>query len=130
MLQDINGKVLTSPIHKSRIEPHWNDYIQYQHEIMLSDLSKKRLKELIEIKKKEPNPYIDSASLVSDLLNEFGKEHQFHRNFNETFPHFTSGSILGMQLYILLLDDSEEWVFYKSKKLGHLYSNSTYILLK
>jgi len=130
VLQDINGKILSSPLGKSHIEQHWKNYERYEKEKILSDLTKKRLTELIEIKKTETNPFIDSAVLISELFTEFGAKHQFHRKFNEIFPDLTSGSVLGMQLYILLIEDSVQWIFHKSKKADHLYSSSTYFISK
>ena len=130
MLQDINGKTLSNPLGKPHIEPHWKDYERYEKEKELFDLTKDELAKLIEIKKAETSPFIDSAVLISDLLTEFGKTHQFHRKFNEIFPDLTSGSLLGMQLYFLLIDDSVQWIFHKSKKADHLYSSSTYFISK
>jgi hypothetical protein len=130
MLQDINGKILSKPYSKSKIETHWSNFLRYEREKSLSDLTKTSLTELIKIKKAEPKPYIDSAILISELLTEFGKNNQFHRRFNEIFPDLTSGSILGMQLYILLIDDTALWTFVKSKKTDHLYSNSSYFIEK
>lgn len=130
MLQDINGKTLSNPFGKSHIDAHWYDYERYEKEVSLSDFTKTKLLELINIKKMETTPFIDSGVLISELLTEFGKTHKFHRKFNEKFSDLTSGSVLGMQLYLLLIDDSEQWIFHKSKKEDHLYSNSTYFISK
>lgn len=130
MLQDINGKTLSNPLGKPHIESHWKDYEQYEKVKELFDLTNDELAKLIKIKKAEASPFIDSAVLISELLTELGKTYQFHRKFNEIFPHLTSGSVLGMQLYLLLIDDSAKWIFHKSKKADHLYSSSLYFISK
>lgn len=121
-----DDKFLTSPLEKTSIPIHWQQYILYTENEELYNFTKEALLEKIEIEKQKNDPHISSKILLADLLTEFGSKYQFHRLFNQSFPGFDSGAILGMQLYMLLLEDDMNWYYYKSKDPNHLYSSSNY----
>ena len=121
-------KFLTSPLERTTIPIHWQQYNLYIANEELSNFTKEALEKKIEIEKQKARPYIKSNILIANLLTEFGSKYQFHRLFKESFPGFDSGAILGMQLYMLLLEDDKNWYYNKSKDSNHLYASSEYFI--
>jgi hypothetical protein len=76
--------------------------------------------------KKMDSPYIDSQIVISKILTELGSKHTFHRQFSERFPNSNSGKILGMQLYNIILNDCDVWIFTKKKPKNHEFSHAVY----
>lgn len=70
----------------------------------------------------------DSQQVVSKVLTAFGSKHNFHRQFNERFFASKPSQMLGMQLYELVAQDSDWWVYLQSKPIGHVFPHSTYFI--
>ena len=66
-------------------------------------------------RKKKDKPYIDSQILLNSVLTKFGESHNFHRQFRERHANSDSGQVLGMQLYHLMIKDSDVWVYCETK---------------
>ena len=102
----------------------------YEEDECLYNLTKKEFLKEIESVKKTEKPFIDSQRLISQILNKLGNEHSFHRQFNERFPKLHKEQVLGMQLYKIMLDDPETWVYSEIKHSGHLHPHATYFMLR
>lgn len=126
MITDINKKTLIKELDKSKLPSHWNDYYEYDNNVELSNLTKTKFLNEIKAQKGEQKPFINSQILISKVLTEFGKKHTFHRQFKEKHPNLNSAQILGMQLYDIIVQDNDEWIYLETKEKDHLFSHATY----
>lgn len=128
MLENLNGKSLNSPVEARQRESHWNLYIQYSQNEELSSFTKVELKKQVEIEKKKNQVVISSKILLSNLLEDFKKRNVFFSQFETHFKGWDSGGILGMQLYIVLLEDDLHWIYEKTKDRFQVFPSSIYFL--
>lgn len=130
MLENLYGHPLTSPVEAPRRDDHWKLYIQYTQNEDLSTFTRDELRKQVEIiKKKEPGQVVISSKiLISNLLEDFKRRDAFFTQFETHFPGWDSGGILGMQLYMLLLEDDQDWIYEKTKDRFQVFPSSVYIL--
>lgn len=126
MITDINHKTIISELNKAELPSYWMKYFEYEADDELFNFSNNEIIKEIESEKKKDKPYIDSQILLNRVLNKFGKSHNFHRQFRERHGDSDSGQVLGMQLYHLMIKDSDVWVYCEIKRRGHLFPHSTY----
>lgn len=125
MITNIDG---AEPIKEldSKLPDYWNYYFDYKNDTELYEITKNELLKEVEKIKSSTKHYIDSKILVSNVLNKLGQTHTFHRQFNERFPNSHKEQVLGMQLYVIMIEEPDIWTYYETKHAGHLYSNATY----
>lgn len=126
MITDLNRKKIISELNKSKLPSHWSKYFEYEHDLELFSLTNNELIDVITEEKKKGRPFIDSQIIISNILTKFGSKYNFHRQFREHHPDADSAQILGMQLYHIIINDNDIWVYCDSKKSGHLFSHATY----
>lgn len=76
---------------------------------------------------KMQSPFLDSQQDISRVLTKLGSKHNFHRQFTELFPDFQIGQILGMQLYRIVLEHEQFWVYSPIQHAGHMFSHATFL---
>lgn len=126
MITDINRKKIIFELNREKSPSYWSKYFEFEDDIELYDLTKNELIKAIEAEKKEDRPYLDSGLVISKLLIMFGEKNMFHRQFREKHTHSNREQVLGMQLYHIMLNDDNVWIYCPTKKSGHLFSNATY----
>lgn len=126
MITDINHKSSISVLNKSKLPSYWMQYFEYEKDKELFDLTKTALIKAVSEIKKNAKPFIDSQIVISKMLTEFGNRSLFHRRFNEKYPELHREQVLGMQLYSIMLEDSEIWIYYETQHSGHLFPHATY----
>lgn len=126
MITDIYRKSTISELDRKKLPNYWSNYFEYENDTELFNLSEIELINLIEEKKTQEIPFIDSQIELSYILTKFGEKHIFHRQFHERHPNSESGQVLGMQLYCLMLKDTDTWVFSKITKRGHSFPHAIY----
>lgn len=127
MITDINNTNEISELNSS-LPSYWNDYFDYEKDEKLHDITAKAMLEAINVIKNTQKPYIDSKILISKVLTNLGNKHTFHRQFNENHPNLHKEQVLGMQLYKLMIEDKQTWVYLETKHSGHMHSNATYFI--
>ena len=126
MITDINKKLTRTTLEKANLKEYWEQYFIYEEDKSLSPLTEEEFLKEIELIKKTEKPYIDSQILISNMLTKLGNKHTFHRQFNERFPELHKEQVLGMQLYKIMLEDNETWIYCETKGKGHLFPHATY----
>jgi len=126
MITDINRKSVTSSLNKSKLPAYWNQYFDYEKDSALYDLTKNVFLDVIESEKKNQKPFIDSQIVISRILTDFGLKSKFHRQFNENHPNLKKEQVLGMQLYKIMLDDKDVWIYIETQHSNHLFPHATY----
>ena len=126
MITDINHKTIISALNRTKLPSYWTKYFEYESDYELYNLTRNELINEIEEEKKKARPYIDSKIVISLILTRFGVKHIFHRKFCEKHPDSDRGQVLGMQLYHIMLNETDVWVYCDTKKNGHLFSHATY----
>ncbi len=126
MITDINRQATISELNRTKLPSYWIKYFEYEADDELFNLSNNELIKGIETEKKKDKPYIDSQILLNSVLTKFGESHNFHRQFRERHANSDSGQVLGMQLYHLMIKDSDVWVYCETKQRGHLFPHATY----
>ncbi len=119
----INGKGYSS-FDRSKLYSYWNEFFVYENSSLV-DITEKELKEEIASQKYKAKPFIDSQQIINIILTRLSKRYNFH----ELFPGANGGSILGVQLYTLILKDDRDWCYFISKHPGHLFAHATYFIL-
>jgi len=128
MITDINGKSEIRVLNRATLPEYWGQYFLYERDNELYNLTKEEFLKEIESVKKTEKPFIDSQIVISNMLTKLGKRHSFHRQFNERFPNLHKEQVLGMQLYKIMVDDSDIWVYLETQHSGHLFSHATYFI--
>ncbi len=126
MITDINRKSTISELDRKKLPNYWSNYFEYENDPELFNLSKIELINVIENEKTKLKPFIDSQIMLSNILTKFGEKHNFHRQFNERHPNSDRGQVLGMQLYCIMVEDPDTWVYCETQKRGHLFPHATY----
>ena len=128
MLLDLNGQVLINPIDQTDITDNWKEYIKFKKNTHLSRFTKQELLKRVIAVKGQSKSIINSALLIGRFLRELSVNDNFHQQFKAAFPKIDSKSLLGMQLYILLLEDDTKWTFMKPKCAGAIFTNASYMI--
>ena len=66
--------------------------------------------------------------MIGRFLRELSVNDNFNQQFNAAFPKLDSKSLLGMQLYMLLLEDDKKWTFMKTKGIDRIFNNASYVI--
>ncbi|MDR3583793.1 MAG: hypothetical protein P4L59_00530 [Desulfosporosinus sp.] len=122
----INGKGYSS-FDRSKLYSYWNEFFVYENS-SLAAITEKELKDEIASQKYKSKPFIDSQQIINIILTRLSKRHKFHEHFHEQFPGANGSSILGMQLYTLILKDDKDWCYFITKHPGHLFAHATYFI--
>lgn len=122
----INGKSYSS-FDRSKLNSYWNVYFAYENSSLVA-ITEKELKEEIASEKFKPKPFIDSQQVINVILTRLSTRHNFHCQFHDQFPEENAGSVLGMQLYTLVLKDDKDWCYLATKHPGHLFVHATYLI--
>ena len=128
MITDINGKSRITTLIRKNLNDYWYQYFDYEKDVSLYNLTKEEFLREIETVKKTEKPFIDSQIFISKLLTKFGNKHTFHRQFNERFPELHKEQVLGMQLYKIMIDEPNLWIFHPTQHSGHLFQHATYFM--
>jgi len=125
-LQLINGKNYLS-FDRSKLDSHWDEFFIYEDSSLLA-ITEKELTEVIELEKFKAKPIIDSQQVINIILTRLSKRPNFYHHFHEQFPNANPGSVLGMQLHILVLKDEDDWCCFVPKHPSHLFAHATYFI--
>jgi hypothetical protein len=111
---------------KKSKDSYWNLYFRFKKETPhLHEISKQELlKEVEEIK--NGNRYIDSQQVIQRVLTKLGGKHNFHRQFDEKFSSIKKNQVLGMQLYVIMLEDNWDWHYSELQHNGHAHPHAAY----
>lgn len=129
MITDIKGKSRITTLIRKNLKDYWCQYFDYEKDVSLYHLTKEEFLREIETEKKTEKPFIDSQIIIFNILTKLGNKHTFHRQFNERFPKLHKEQVLGMQLYKLMIDDSNLWIFHPIQHSGHLFQHATYFMI-
>lgn len=111
------------------LEQYWNGYFLYRDRTPnLHAITENKLTVSIHETKMTESPFIDSQQLIGSILTALGYEHIFHRQFNEAFPEMKPHQTLGMQLYDIMVNDTDVWVYAETRHAGHLFPHATYFI--
>ncbi|MDR3539368.1 MAG: hypothetical protein P4L69_00130 [Desulfosporosinus sp.] len=122
----INGKGYSS-FDRSKLYSYWNVFFVYEKSSLVA-ITEKELKNEIASEKYKAKPFIDSQQIINIILTRLSKRHNFHDQFHEQFPGANEGSLLGMQLYTLILKDDKDWCYIVTQHPGHLFAHATYFI--
>lgn len=122
----INGKSYSS-FDRSKLYSYWNEFFVYENSSLVA-ITEKELKEEIASEKFKAKPFIESQQLINIILTRLSKRHNFHHQFQAQFPEANAVSVLGMQLYTLVLKDDRDWYYFVTKNPGHLFAHATYFI--
>lgn len=122
----INGKNYLS-FDRSKSDGYWEEFFIYENSSFVG-ITEKELKEEIALEKFKAKPIIDSQQLTNTILTRLSKRFNFHHDFHEQFPSANAGSVLGMQLHILILRDEEDWCYIVPKHPSHMFAHATYFI--
>ena len=115
---------------RDNVEQHWGAYFAFEGNAPLHSIPEELLLAVVEGARSKESPFIDSQRVVGKILTDLGGTHKFHRQFNETFPDLKPNYVLGMQLYRIMVEDKDAWVYYETRHPGHMYSHATYFIPK
>ncbi|KAA6340946.1 hypothetical protein EZS27_011215 [termite gut metagenome] len=126
MITDINHKTIIKTLDKSKLAIYWCQYFDYEKDRKLFGLTKTALITEVYKIKKNTKPFIDSQIVISKILTNFGVKSVFHREFNARHSKLHKEQVLGMQLYSIMLEDNEIWIYCETQHKGHLSPHATY----
>lgn len=130
MITDINQKSTVTALNRSKLPSYWMQYFEYEKDEELFELTKSALIKAITEIKKEIKPFVDSQIVISKILTDFGTKSLFHRKFNERHSRLHREQVLGMQLYNIMLEDNEIWIYLETQHSGHTFPHATYFMSK
>lgn len=110
------------------LKSYWGAYFAYEDNITLHSITEELLIEAVDKARSKERPFVDSQQVVGQILTELGPKHNFHRQFNEAFPDLKPNYVLGMQLYRIMVEDEDEWVYHETSHPGHVFSHATYFM--
>jgi hypothetical protein len=130
MITDINYRSVIGPnLRSGNLNPYWNEYFSYEHDAPeLHSLTSAELDAEVDRAQALQRPFLDSQQAISRILTALGSRHNFHRQFNEAFPAFKPGQVLGMQLYSLVARHMLYSVYHPTQHAGHLFPHATYFI--
>jgi hypothetical protein len=130
MITSISQCSKITQLDRSNLPSYWADYFEYEKDSTLYDLTKSELVGAVEIARNKIKQFIDSQQVINKILTECGSKHNFHRQFNERHKGLNAGTVLGMQLYHIMIEDSDVWMYYETQHPGHLFPHATYFIVK
>ncbi|MDR3542085.1 MAG: hypothetical protein P4L69_14115 [Desulfosporosinus sp.] len=122
----INGKSY-SWFDRSKLESYWEVFFVYENSFLAS-ITERVLKEELGLEKCKIKPFIDSQQIINIILTRLSKKHSFYSQFHEQFPDENEASVLGMQLYTLVLKDDKDWCYLVTKHPSHLFAHAIYFI--
>lgn len=128
MLLDSKGKVLSNPLAQSPITDIWKEYVEYKKSSYLLSYTKEELYKRINAIKKQGRSIIESAILIRGFLRELSVNENFNQQLETAFPKIDRGSVLGMQLYLLLHEDDKKWRFLEPESDDAIFLKASYII--
>lgn len=128
MITDINQKSKITTLNRKNLNDYWWQYFAYEKVETLYNITKEELLREIDLVKKTEKPFIDSQIIILEILTKLANKHTFHRQFNERLPELHKEQVLGMQLYKIMIDDPNLWIFYPIQHSGHLFPHATYFM--
>ena len=126
MIIGIDGNMIIKELNRANLPDHWGQYFAYEQDNELVELSREELLSAIGNAKHMAKPYIDSKIVIGAMLTKMGLKSKFHRQFNERYPELHKEQVLGMQLYKLIVEDLDKWIFHETHHSGHVFPNATY----
>jgi hypothetical protein len=124
MLTNIDGRILI--LDRGSMPDYWGAFFHFERQENLYRTTEIELLAGIDEAKRNPRPFIDSQQLINAILTRFGERHIFHRDFNAQCPGSNSAQVLGMQLYKLMIDDPDTWIYHDIQHPGHPFPHATY----
>ena len=128
MITDINERSEITTLDKKNLNDYWWQYFAYEGVESLYNLTKEEFLREIELVKKTEKPFIDSQIIILKILTKLANKHTFHRQFNERLPELHKEQVLGMQLYKIMIDEPNLWIFHPTQHPGHLFPHATYFM--
>jgi hypothetical protein len=129
MITSIEFRSIVRELNITNLETHWNGYFNFRDQTRdLHAITEIRLLDAIREAKTTERPFIDSQQVVGGILTALGSAHNFHRQFNEAFPDLKPHQTLGMQLYALMVNDEDVWVYHETHHATHLFPHATYFI--
>jgi hypothetical protein len=126
MITGIDRKSITKKLNREKLPAYWGQYFLYEKDTELYDITKDEFLIEIAIQEEKEKPYIDSQIIINNILGRLAKKHNFHRQFNERYSTLHKEQVLGMQLYKILVEDIDLWVYCETQHAGHLFPHATY----
>lgn len=128
MIANDNQKVPTRVFKRDHLEPYWSAYFSFERKTSLHSITEKLLLEAVEEARTMERPFIDSQQIIGKILTDLGSTHNFHRQFNESLPELKPNYVLGMQLYRIMVEDADVWVYHETRHPGHVFPHATYFI--
>jgi hypothetical protein len=126
MITGLEHKSISNALNRAKLPEYWGQYFAYEKDAELLSLTTDALLQIITVAKSKDRPFIDSQIAINSILTELSKKHNFQRQFSERHPELHREQVLGMQLYKLLLEDTDVWVYHETQHSGHLFPHATY----
>lgn len=114
---------------RAKLPRYWDEYFTFQSTApQLHRLARQALQVEIDQTAVKPGAFLDAQQAIARVLTNFGAQHNFHRQFNETFPTAKAAQTLGMQLYEMIAADPRWWVYSPTQHAGHAFPHATYFI--
>ena len=126
MITNIEENSMITELDINNLPIYWREYLEYDKNKELSDLTKSTFCKIIDMERIKDKPLINSKIIISNMLSEFMKQNNFHKEFKVNFSSLNSSQILGMQLYHILIQDKEIWKIHKLIEKNNLFPYSIY----
>lgn len=128
MIANDNQKTPTRVFNRDHLEPYWSAYFSFERNTALHSITEYLLLSAVEEARTMERPFIDSQQVIGKILTELGSAHNFHRQFNESYPQLKPNYVLGMQLYRIMVEDADTWVYHETRHPGHVFPHATYFI--
>lgn len=116
-------------LRQQHLKDYWNEYFLFRDDApLLHEIIEAELVRELEAAEPQASPFIDSQQSISRILTNLGAKHTFHRQFSESFPELRKEQIMGMQLYRIIAEDDQYWVYSPTQHAGHLFPHATYFI--
>ncbi|MFH1026994.1 MAG: hypothetical protein V1791_03225 [Pseudomonadota bacterium] len=131
MIANDNQKTPTRVFNRDHLESYWGAYFSFERNTpALHSITENLLLNAVEEARTMERPFIDSQQVIGKILTELGSTHNFHRQFNESFPELKPNYVLGMQLYRIMVEDADTWVYHETRHPGHVFPHATYFIAR
>lgn len=109
MITDIEQRSQIGPdLRVEKLDSYWQEYFTFRDEVYeLHQVVERELIDELDKARSQVRPFLDAQQRISIILTRLGSTANFHRQFSEQFPEFKPNQIIGMQLYALVVSDSE-----------------------
>lgn len=133
MITDIKSsskiKTLDRASGRGKLKPYWYDYFLFAEGAPdLYFVAQTELLAAMDEVQNEPRPFLDAQRAIGKILAQFSEKHNFHSQFNERFGALKPSQVLGMQLYTLMVEDAQRWVYMPTQHAGHAFPHATYLM--